>query len=116
MKKVVSVRFENYLFNYKDFPKKSQTAILDSECMDIAREIINREDAYRLVNKNYENLIQHYENMMDFFIEIFGINSRLVEDVNTEIDVLKSGVGNCNQGRSYHDDMLRIRAVFDLYE
>ena len=44
MKKVASVRFENYLFNHKDFPKKSQMAILDSECMDIAREIIEREN------------------------------------------------------------------------
>ena len=116
MKKVASVRFENYLFNHKDFPKKSQMAILDSECMDIAREIIEREETYRLANKNHENLLQHYENMRDFFIEIFGNNSRLVEDVNAEIDVLKNGYRNYNQGHSYHDDMLRIRAVFDLYE
>ena len=116
MKKVASVRFENYLFNHKYFPKKSQMAILDSECMDIAREIIEREETFRLANKNYENLLQHYENMRDFFIEIFGNNSRLVEDVNAEIDVLKNGYRNYNQGCSYHDDMLRIRAVFDLYE
>lgn len=104
----------------KDFPKKSEQAIADYECMEIAREIIAREDAYHLSQRNNsgkdENSIQYYENMRKYFIEKFGNDSCLIRDLQAEIDVLKNGYRNDNQGHSYYDDILRIRAVFDLYD
>ena len=104
----------------KDFPTKSNQAIADYECMEIAREIIAREDAYQSANKNdsgkVENLIQHYENMKEYFIEKFGENSCFARELQSEIDVQKNGYRKDNQGNTNHDDILRIRAVFDLYE
>ena len=119
MEESVKIRFVRYLFKSKDFPKRSEQAIADYECMEIAREIIAREDAFWATKKACEQkeLIHHYENMKEFFIENFGNGSRFVENLQTEINVLKTGYRKTdNQGYSYYDDILRIREVFDLYE
>lgn len=116
----VGVRLEKYLFRYEGFPKKSEIAIKDSECMNIAREIINLEAIYNLENRNSnskdKHLLQHFEKMRDYFVEQFGDDSSMVEHLQEEIDVCKTGLRKYSHGHSYYDDILRIRAVFDLYE
>ena len=119
MKDTVKSRFMRYVFNHKKFPEKSEQAIKDDDCIAIAREIIACEDSFwetKTINEK-DAIIQHYEGMKEFFIKNFGNNSYFVEDIQSEINVLKTGRAKIDsQRRSYHDDILRIRAVFDLYE
>ena len=118
MNETVRFRFIRYVFNHNEFPKKSDQAIKDYECMTIAREIIACEDSFwvgKTINET-DDIIQHYEDMKEIFIKNFGKNSCFVEDIQTEINVLKTGLVKIDpQRHSYHDDILRIRAVFDLH-
>ena len=118
MKETVKIRFIRYVFNHKNFPKKSEQAIKDDDCMAIAREIIACEDSFwetKTINET-DAIIQHCEDMKDIFIKYFGNNSRFVEDLQNEINVLKTGIRKIDSPkRSYHEDIFRIRVVFDLH-
>ena len=118
MNSKVNFRFVNYIYGNKKTPEKSERAIADRECMEIAREIIAREDSFwenKTINEK-DDIIQHYEDMKNFFVKNFGSSSCFVESVQNEINVMQTGLRKIDaRAHSYNDDILRIRAVFDLY-
>ena len=111
-------RFEYYLFGRDNPYEKYDAAIVDLECFEIAKQIIALEDTFILQMENTvkEREIEHYEEVYTFLVEKFGKNCRLVRDVQKEIHLLKEGFYLERGDRaSYADDILRIRATFDMY-
>lgn len=118
MDNMLKIRFEGYLFGrYKPY-QRIDKAILDSDCFELAKQIIVSQDSFALQIKNStkEQKLEYYEKAYQFLVDKIGENSRLVEDIQAEITALRQGFLYArNDGRSYADDLIRIRAVFGLY-